>query len=132
MGAKQDMVEITNTEATIDVRDVIARAEFLESGDDVDQDAESEDQQELATLIDLLTNLKGNGGDEQWKGDWYPLTLIRDNYFKEFAQEEAEGIGLITSNTQWPFTFIDWKAAAEALQMDYNEVDFGGATYWYR
>jgi hypothetical protein len=45
------------------------------------------------TLYDLLAELRGNGGDHEWRGDWYPVTLIRDSYFTEYAQSFAEDIG---------------------------------------
>ena len=123
---------IENTEDTLDVPDIIARVEFLEGGEEIDQDAGSEDQEELTQLRDLLTELKGNGGDKEWQGDWYPGTLIRDSYFREYAQELAEDIGAISGNAQWPLNCIDWDAATEQLQQDYSSVDVDGVTYWYR
>jgi hypothetical protein len=89
-----------------------------------------DDHEEYATLIALLEDLKGNGGDEQWLGDWYPLTLVRDSYFKEYAMELAED--LIPAEYTWPASCIDWNQAARELQMDYSTVEFGGVTYWYR
>ena len=132
MVTNTDTQEITNTADVLDVRDIIARFEFLAAGGDVDQDADSEDQRELVVLTELLADLKGNGDDEEWKDAWYPLTLVRDSYFEEFAQEEAESLGLIPSDLSWPFTCIDWEAAAEQLRMDYAPVDFDGVEYWYR
>mgnify|MGYP001571676538 CR=1 FL=1 len=123
---------IENTEDILDVRDIIARFEFLEAGEDVDDGPESEDQQELAKLKDLLAALKGNGGDEEWRGDGYPITLIRETYFTEYAQELAEDIGAIGHELQWPLAYIDWEAAASQLKMDYTEVDFDGVTYLTR
>ena len=123
--------EITNSEDIIDVRDVIARWEYLETANDVDKDPGSEDQQELGLLTTLLDNLKGSGGDEEWRGDWYPSTLILDSYFEEYAREEAESIGAISKQFTWPLNCIDWEQAAAELQMDYTSVEFDGVTYWY-
>ncbi|KKL86611.1 hypothetical protein LCGC14_1942930, partial [marine sediment metagenome] len=83
-------------------------------------------------LAELLAELKGYGGDHQWKGDWYPVTLIRDSYFKEYAQELADDIGAIDSDLTWPNNCIDWDQATRELQMDYSTVEFDGITYWYR
>jgi hypothetical protein len=87
---------------------------------------------ELETFRALLEDLRGNGGDEQWNGDWYPVTLIRDSYFKDYAQELAEDIGAINSDASWPNNCIDWDKAARELQMDYSSVEFDGVTYHYR
>jgi hypothetical protein len=138
--------ELTNSDDVIDVRDVIARVEELEGerenackgrtdGEDSDLLAEfdeSDEGQEYGQLKSLLEDLAGNGGDEDWRGDWYPLTLVRDDYFQTFAQEEAESLDLVKSDARWPYTCIDWEQAAEELKVDYATVDFDGVTYWYR
>ena len=124
--------EITNTEDIIDVRDVIARWEYLETADDVDKDPGSEDQQELGLLTTLLDNLKSNGGDEEWRGEWYPITLIRGTYFEEYAQEFAEDTEAISNKAQWPYNCIDWDEAVRLLQIDYAYIDFDGVKYWAR
>lgn len=122
--------EITNSEDVIDVRDVIARFEELnaEHGEDADPLAEfdeSGEAKEHALLKALLSDLEGNGGDEEWRGSWYPLTLVRDSYFEEFAEEEADSLGLISNDARWPYTCIDWERAARELRMDYSMVDSG-------
>ena len=111
--------EISNTEDTLDVRDIIAAVE-------------ADEDNAPAELVALLDELKGNGGDEQWRGDWYPVTLIRDSYFKEYAQELADDIGATDRNAAWPLNCIDWEEAASDLQIDYTTVEFDGVTYWYR
>lgn len=127
------MRDIDNTSDTIDVRDIIARVEDLEDTRDNTQGEFAEtDAEELATLTAFLADLAGNGGDEEWRGDWYPVTLVRDSYFKEYAQELAEDIGAIPDNAQWPCRCIDWDKAAWELRMDYTSAEYGGVTYWYR
>jgi hypothetical protein len=117
---------ISNTEDLIDVRDVIERFEWLNEEDgDLRND-------ELRSLTALLDNLKGYGGDEQWRGDWYPISLIRDSYFEAYAREFADDIGAVNHDIGWPQAHIDWSAAARALQQDYSTVAFDGVIYWYR
>lgn len=127
---------ISNSDDLIDIRDVIARFEELsdKKGDDDNDPStlELEEETELTTLTRLLDDLKGYGGDEQWCGDWYPITLIRDSYFQEYAQELAEDIGAINSDATWPNNCIDWEQAARELKVDYSTVEFDGVTYWYR
>ena len=132
---------INNREDYLDVRDIIARVERLENahigdcaldGVALADCPDEEEHAEFVTLVALLGELAGYGGDEQWRGDWYPLTLVRDTYFEKFAQEEAEGLDLVKSDARWPANHIDWEAAAAELQQDYSSVEFDGETYWYR
>lgn len=130
------MADIDNTQDIIDVRDIIARFENLQASIEYfDEQGHRPDDEEVAerdTLASLLEDLKGNGGAEQWKGDWYPVTLIRDSYFEDYARELAYDIhGARMSDAQWPFTCIDWEAAVRDLQIDYTSVEYDGITYWY-
>jgi hypothetical protein len=130
------MRQAITTDDIIDVRDIIARVEALETNDGI-EDAiaaltESEDASELVALRTLLDELNGAGGDEQWRGDWYPVTLIRDDYFRTYAQELAEECDLIDDNATWPARCIDWNQAARELRMDYTSVTYAGITYWTR
>lgn len=125
-------MSIENTEDLIDVRDVIARVEELDSERDDNDKLPAEEEQEFSDLYDLLSELRGCGGDYQWQGDWFPITLIRDTYFAEYARELAEGIGAINKDAVWPNNCIDWERAARELQHDYSEVEYLGVTYWYR
>jgi len=131
----QRQIDITSSDDLIDVRDVIARYEQLEGELETTEDmdgTDSDEREELATLRELLDELKGNGGDEQWQGDWYPVTMIRDSYFEDYAQELAGDIGAVNSDTTWPNNYIDWEQASRELQQDYQTVEFQGVTYWYR
>lgn len=151
------MANISNSEDVLDVRDIIERVEELNATHDALYDAigeakgkdkkeaqaaydawvaeEGGEASERATLLTLLEELKGNGGDEQWQGDWYPITLIRDSYFQDYAEELANDIGAIDDRkgqAPWPLYCIDWERAARDLQMDYSSVDYDDVTYWYR
>lgn len=128
------------TADTIDVRDIIARVEELRKdrdGYDADAlDAWREnypgDEEELKGLEDILDDLKGNGGDEQWEGSWYPVTLIRDSYFETYAQELAEDTCEMGKAEGWPFRHIDWTAAAKELEQDYSTTEIDGVEYLFR
>lgn len=129
---------IDNTQDIIDTRDIIARIEELEAmlgneeGTDEGWEGTDEEWNEFATLQFLMSDLKGNGGDEQWRGDWYPITLIRDLHFIDYAQELAEDCGMIPANAQWPNNCIDWVQAARELRMDYSCIEINRVSYWYR
>jgi hypothetical protein len=110
----------------IDVRDIIVRYEELESESDGLPNAEERYQ---LTLI--LAELKGEGGDEQWRGDWYPVTLICDSHFTNYAREMLEDCGLVPR--EFPnYIEIDWDATARNVRTDYTCTDIDGVTYWYR
>lgn len=111
-----------------DIRDVIARFEELEANGEKDE----YEIVEQARLIEMLDEVKGNGGDEEWRGAWYPVGFTADSHFEDMARELAEDIGAIQRNATWPNNHIDWTAAAEALQQDYTSIEIGGVTYWYR
>ena len=116
---------INNLKDIIDSRDVIARIEELKSL--LDGCMEKEDIYELVALCALRNEAEGYAPD--WE---YGETLIRDSYFKTYAQELAKDIGAINSDAGWPNTCIDWEQAARELRMDYTAVDFDGVTYWIR
>lgn len=88
---------------------------------------EQDDARELITLRALCEEAEGYASD--WRDG---ATLIRDSYFEDYARELAEDIGAIGKDLPWPACHIDWEAAADALKIDYTEVDFDGVSYWVR
>ena len=119
---------VSNSDDLIDIRDVIEEFEELDDNENRDED----EQERWQELFDLLGDCIGQGGDEQWRGDWYPVTLIRDTYFRTYAEELADDIGAVAKDAGWPSSFIDWEAAADALKQDYSIVTYGGVDYWTR
>ena len=124
-----------------DGRDVIEEVSDLEAlSEEVELD--EDDVRRLAALQEL------NEWGEENVTDWqYGETLIREDYFTEYARELAEDIGAFhipadrfayhpqqdrDLSTEWPFRHIDWEAAAEELKQDYTEVEFQGSKYYVR
>ena len=126
----------------IDVRDIIARVlELRDERDEYNEKMGSPDawdrvpdgeSDELNMLEGILSALAGYGGDEEFEGDWYPVQLIAESYFQEYAQDLAEDCGMVDTNASWPMNCIDWEQAALELQMDYIPIIIHGSTYWYR
>ena len=107
----------------------LAEEDAVESHGEIYLD--DDDKAELTMLETLMSDLAGNGGDEQWEGTWYPVTLIRDSYFITAMQELCEDIGDFPNGIP-SYYVIDWKATARNLQVDYSSVEFDGVTYWCR
>lgn len=143
----------------IDVRDIIQRVESLreELQDAMDENEEGHNFEELSEYVDacvkdadavhahklheeaielqklesLLSDLCGYGGDEQWEGDWYPVTLINRSYFVEYCKELVQDIGDLPRDIP-VYLEIDWDKTADNLEIDYSTVDFEGEEYLYR
>jgi hypothetical protein len=110
---------------TISVRDLIDRFEELE-------DSEYEgDTLERTEILAILEDLREEGGDEQWRGAWYPAVLIADEYFIEHCQDLLYDCGTIPSDLP-SWIEIDWQATARNMRADYSSIDLDGGYYWYR
>ena len=59
-------------------------------------------------------------------------TMIPRSEWVNYAQELAEDVGAIARKAQWPLSHIDWEAAAEELEMDYNTIEVDGVEYLFR
>lgn len=125
------------SDEVIDVRDMIERIEELESSfEDHESDPEGghwsdEDAEELAALKSVMDDIAGYGGDEQWRGDWYPIPLIADWYFTDYVEDMViDCYGL--PKDMPAFIEIDWEATAKNVRVDYSSVEIGGSTFWYR
>ena len=79
--------------------------------------------------ISAIQNLKDEISSPEWE---HGITLIKDDYFVEYAEQLAEDIGVIDRNASWPLNHINWEFAAEELKYDYSSVEFDGEIYWYR
>lgn len=142
-------MQFSNTSDVIDSRDIIERLEELtelasavvaaraELGKDAsennqaglaiaEEDFGEDERFELGVLSDLAE--EGSGFDDWEHGE----TLIRDTYFKDYAQELAEECCEMPDDAKWPHTCIDWGQAADELQIDYSALDYDGITYWIR
>ena len=131
--------ELDLTADMLDVRDIIAR--FEELRDERDQsdldpseyggpnDDWKDERAELASLEQILDELKGCGGDEQWEGDWYPVTLINESYFESAMNELLEDIGDIPKDLP---CYLKIVVDYDALRSDYTAIEIDDTTYFYR
>jgi hypothetical protein len=109
----------------IDTRDLESYVdEFIDSREnDPDYDPADWDHR----LVELANATRDNLPDYR-----YGEALILGDHFEEYAKQLAEDIGAIDREVGWPACHIDWEAAAEALQGDYQEFEVEGVSYWGR
>lgn len=143
--------DISNRADMIDSRDIVARIVELENErDDYTLDVEDvEDAHDATNITDADRRAAGVDANEDDAAeldallalqeeassspDWpHGESLIRDSYFRTYAQDLAEDIGALPKDHSWPASYIDWEAAADALKQDYMSVDYDGVEYWIR
>ena len=146
---------ISNTDNTIDSRDVIARIEELETEEselqqEIDEKEDQYTPKELtknpAPVIvakealkewreseegQELTALKALAEQgEAYAPDWkYGAQLINEDYFEEAMDEMLEDCGYIPRDLP---SFLTITVDYGALKMDYTKLDFDGQTYYIR
>src|ERR1017187_1145821 len=122
------MRDVSNKEDLLDSRDVIEwleelrdeRQAIVDARDDTDASKEdmelaiktlAEWDEENGVEFNALMDLDKEGDD--YAPDWrHGASLIRDSYFKDYAQQLAEDIGAIPNDAKWPCNCIDWEEAA--------------------
>jgi len=146
----QSITVLDHMDDILQMTDIIEQFEELESEREALTDAleEAENDQEKASaqseldawdasesggdfklLTALMDELNGNGGDEQFRGDWFPSHLIRYSYFEDYTDEMLEDIGDIPKDLPCYLSItVDYKA----LAMDYSSVEINGIEYMYR
>lgn len=118
---------ISNTEPTIDSRDVIARLEFLRDNISTASMDELDELKQLSKLADDA---------EDYVEDWeYGAALVHEGAFTEHITEMVKECYVppetMTWGT-WPWKHLDWQAVADDARKDYTKLDFGGETYFVR
>jgi len=98
----------------ITTKEIDQRIDFLQNEEDLD----AEDSDELADLVKLEDMLSEG------------QMLILDSKMADYAQELCEDMHGKDACDSWPFTHIDWPAAAEALEADMTTYQFCGDTYY--
>lgn len=141
-----DAPEFDSGSDVIDSRDVVRRTEIFReavAAMGIDPDAVNPElnvdgidelsEDDIATVEEYAKLKELDDAGSNSADDWqFGETLIRDSYFKDYARELADDIGATNSESTWPNNYIDWDAAADALQQDYTSIEFDGVTFWVR
>jgi len=134
-------------EDTIQVEDLTDRIEELESELEEHHDAQEvtlsfeyalqdvcnfkgleNEFTEFTAISKLVDELEGLGGDHQWRGNWYPQTLIRESYFETEMDEMVASCYELPKLPDFMTVVLDYRA----LQQDYSSVDVNGIDYFCR
>ena len=121
--------ELDMTADVIDVSDIEARIATLE--DECDPTTGLPDGYKLAELKRLhkiLEEIAGVGGDQKWRGDWYPSVLINENYFTDYTRQHCGELPRDLPH----YIEIDWRATARNLRTDYTCIEILGRNFYYR
>lgn len=136
----------SNTDCTLYSRDIIERIEGLEAEreDYTTQNAEHGVTPEMIDTLHAawavanpegaaeLAALSKLAKEAEVAADWHHgETLIRDDYFTEYARELLEDCGELPRDLPH-YIAIDWEMTARNVRVDYFPVDFDGVTYWVR
>lgn len=123
-------MDIDSSQDLMDSRDIIERLEELrEMRESVESSGKVYEDEDLELSVLEELNTSGENATSDWV---HGATLIRDDYFEDYARQLAEDLGAIDADAAWPACHIDWEAAATSLQMDYTSLEFEGVTYWVR
>jgi hypothetical protein len=82
-------------------------------------------------LYGFLCELRQEAGHVS---DWaYNVSIVRDSFFAEYAENEVEECGLLPSALpEIVARNINWQGVAEDMQEDYLQFEAGGVTWWVR
>jgi len=97
----------------------VLAAAMVALADDVPEDVTSE-MQELIALREFADEFDSNAS-----------ILIHEDYFENYARQYADDIGATNRNESWPYSYVDWEKAADALKQDFSAADFNGVTYYF-
>lgn len=90
----------------------------------------ADDQREIAAEFIRLREFDSEGSD--YAPDWrYGETIIREDYFAEYAEEMIKDVGDMPAETPG-YIAIDWDKTAENIKVDYTEIEYDGTTFLVR
>lgn len=111
--------DIISENAIADRLDYLA---FLDNDDMSDEDDREFWVDEIEELAELKALVEAVGADH-YGG------LISEDYWKEYAQNDAEE--MFDLNKSGAYKYFDYDTYADDLQTNYSLVEFHGKTYYY-
>ena len=102
--------------------DIFDSRDLLDELKTLDKEDDEERIKEIEELIEEV------GKDNFDMG----VTFIRENYWVEYCEELAYDCGYLDRQENPLLFHIDWQSWADAVEMDYGQIDFDGDTYYWR
>ena len=104
----------------IDSRDLLEELETLDEEDSYDKER-----------IEMIDDLKEEVGKDNFE---MGVTFIRENYWVQYCEDLAYDCGYLDrQDDSNPLQYhIDWQGWADAVEMDYSQINFDGDTYYWR
>ena len=102
----------------LDSRDLLEELETLDEEDSYDKER-----------IEMIDDLKEEVGKDNFE---MGVTFIRENYWVQYCEDLAYDCGYLDRQENPLHHHIDWQGWADAVEMDYSQIDFDGDTYYWR
>lgn len=102
--------------------EILAKIQSLK--DELNEDDKWGDEDILADIEQLDELLAYYGVDD------FPEFIRDDWFYGGFCEFLVDSMG--NPNQGWPYDYIDWGKAVDALRMDYKAIDILGDTYYVR
>ena len=104
----------------IDSRDLLDELKTLDEEDSYDKER-----------IEMIDDLKEEVGKDNFE---MGVTFIRENYWVQYCEDLAYDCGYMDrqDNNNPLHYHIDWQGWADAVEMDYSQIDFNNDTYYWR
>jgi len=102
----------------LDSRNLLDELKTLDKIDDIER---------IAAIEELIEEV----GKEDFE---FGVTFIRENFWVEYCEDMAYDCGYLDrQGDNNPLHYhIDWQSWADAVEMDYGQIDFDGDTYYWR
>jgi hypothetical protein len=106
----------------------IIMSDIIDSRDLLDElkTLDKEDDEERIEAIEELIEEVGEDNFEMG------VAFIRENYWVQYCEDLAYDCGYLDRQENPLHYHIDWQGWADAVEMDYDQIDFDGDTYYWR
>ena len=103
-------------------------SDIFDSRDLLDELKTLDEEDDLERITEIKEVIEEVGEDNFEMG----VTFIRENYWLQYCEDLAYDCGYLDRQENPLHYHIDWQGWADAVEMDYGQIDFDGDTYYWR
>ncbi len=105
-------------------------SDIIDSRDLLDELKTLDKEDDLERITEIKEVIEEVGEDNFDMG----VTFIREGYWVDYCESMAYDFGYIDGRDEYnPISnHIDWQGWADAVEMDYSQIDFNNDTYYWR